>query len=208
MCVEARSRDRRRGSPVYGRDRPRDSPARRDHSLDMIRESPARLDLNRDRGDLSTSRFRERDSVRFAREPSRELESRDLNSRPNSSHSVRTLASPAPLNRTPARSSFAANRMSRVETDVNRMSRVETDDLLASVKQKNVLLDELFDVDIEQEPFETVGGLIFGRLGSVPRPGEAVESHGLRLMVERIDGRRIRSILVEKLAAGEEAEGE
>jgi CBS domain containing-hemolysin-like protein len=70
------------------------------------------------------------------------------------------------------------------------------------------LLDELFDVDIEQEPFETVGGLIFGRLGSVPRPGEAVESHGLRLMVERIDGRRIRSILVEKLAAGEEAEGE
>ncbi|TNF84298.1 MAG: HlyC/CorC family transporter [Acidobacteria bacterium] len=70
------------------------------------------------------------------------------------------------------------------------------------------LLDELFDVDIEQEPFETVGGLIFGRLGSVPRPGEAVESHGLRLMVERIDGRRIRSVLVEKLAAGGEEKGE
>jgi putative hemolysin len=70
------------------------------------------------------------------------------------------------------------------------------------------LLDELFDVDIEEEPFETVGGLIFGRLGSVPRPGEAVESHGLKLMVERIDGRRIRSVLVEKLAAGEEVKGE
>ena len=66
------------------------------------------------------------------------------------------------------------------------------------------LLDELFDVDFEEEPYETVGGLIFGRLGSVPRPGEAVESHGLRLTVERIDGRRIRSVLVEKLIAGGE----
>jgi len=69
------------------------------------------------------------------------------------------------------------------------------------------LLDELFDVDIEEEPYETVGGLIFGRLGSVPRPGEAVESHGLKLVVERIDGRRIRSVLVEKLAAGGQEKG-
>lgn len=65
------------------------------------------------------------------------------------------------------------------------------------------LLDELFDVGIEEEPFETVGGLIFARLGSVPRPGEAVESHGLRLTVERIEGRRIRSVLVERLVASE-----
>lgn len=70
------------------------------------------------------------------------------------------------------------------------------------------LLDELFDVDIEEEPYETVGGLIFGRLGSVPRPGEAVESHGLKLVVERIDGRRIRSVLVEKLAAGGQEKGD
>ncbi len=56
---------------------------------------------------------------------------------------------------------------------------------------------------IEEEPFETVGGLIFARLGSVPRPGEAVESHGLRLTVERIEGRRIRSVLVERLVASE-----
>jgi CBS domain containing-hemolysin-like protein len=35
-----------------------------------------------------------------------------------------------------------------------------------------------------------------------------VESHGLKLVVERIDGRRIRSVLVEKLAAGGQEKGD
>lgn len=67
------------------------------------------------------------------------------------------------------------------------------------------LLDELFDTELEDEPFETVGGLIFGQLGSVPGPGEMVESHGLQLTVERVEGRSIRSVLVKKVVPVEEA---
>ncbi len=59
-------------------------------------------------------------------------------------------------------------------------------------------LDELFDVEIEEEPFETVGGLIFGSLGYVPKPGESVESHGLVLEVERVEERRIKSVIVHR----------
>ena len=59
-------------------------------------------------------------------------------------------------------------------------------------------LDELFDVEIEEEPFETVGGLIFGSLGYVPKPGESVDSHGLMLEVERVEDRRIKSVIVHR----------
>jgi len=57
-------------------------------------------------------------------------------------------------------------------------------------------LDELFDVDLEAEPYETVGGLIFGLLGLVPEAGQVVEAHGLVLEVEKVEERRIKSVLV------------
>lgn len=61
-------------------------------------------------------------------------------------------------------------------------------------------LDELFDVDLEAEPYETVGGLIFGLLGLVPGPGQVVEAHGLVLEVEKVEERRIKSVLVGRSA--------
>jgi len=61
-------------------------------------------------------------------------------------------------------------------------------------------LEDLFDVDVEEEPYETVGGLIFGRLGFVPKPGEEVSAHGLTLKVERVEARRIKTVLVWQMA--------
>jgi CBS domain containing-hemolysin-like protein len=57
-------------------------------------------------------------------------------------------------------------------------------------------LEELFAAEVEEEPYETVGGLIFGLLGYVPEPGERLESHGLSFQVERVENRRVRSVLV------------
>lgn len=59
-------------------------------------------------------------------------------------------------------------------------------------------LDELFDVEADEEPYETIGGLIFGVLGYVPEPGETLRSHGLRMKVEEVDGRRIRTVVVHR----------
>jgi CBS domain containing-hemolysin-like protein len=69
------------------------------------------------------------------------------------------------------------------------------------------LLDELFGVEIEDEDpeYETVAGLIFSVLGYVPQVGETVESHGLRFTVEAVADRRIQTVRVEKIGAGEEA---
>ncbi len=58
------------------------------------------------------------------------------------------------------------------------------------------LLGELFGIDTRDEPFDTVGGLIFGMLGSVPEEGSTIEGRGLRFTVERVDERRIQTVVV------------
>ncbi len=52
-------------------------------------------------------------------------------------------------------------------------------------------LGELFDLDLDDLPYETVSGLICGELGYVPKTGEVVESHGLVLAIEEADERRV-----------------
>ena len=60
-------------------------------------------------------------------------------------------------------------------------------------------LEDLFDLEVDDEPYETIGGLIFGRLGYVPEPGETLEVGDLRLDVERVEARRIQSVIVERI---------
>ena len=58
---------------------------------------------------------------------------------------------------------------------------------------------ELFDLDLEledAEEYDTVGGLLYHRVGGVPAPGDSVEVDGLRLTVESTDGRRVGKVLV------------
>jgi CBS domain containing-hemolysin-like protein len=65
------------------------------------------------------------------------------------------------------------------------------------------LLEELFEVELDDPEFETVAGLIFSVLGRVPQVGESVESYGLRFTVEGVADRRIQTVRVERIPAGE-----
>jgi putative hemolysin len=58
---------------------------------------------------------------------------------------------------------------------------------------------ELFDLDLEledAEEYDTVGGLLYHRVGGVPSPGDSIDVDGLRLTVETTDGRRVGKVLV------------
>ena len=58
---------------------------------------------------------------------------------------------------------------------------------------------ELFDLDLkleDAEEYDTVGGLMYHRIGGVPSPGDAIDVDGLRLTVETTDGRRVGKVLV------------
>ena len=60
-------------------------------------------------------------------------------------------------------------------------------------------LAELFDMTLEledEEEYDTIGGLVYHRVGGVPSPGDRVDLPGLTLTVESTDGRRVGKVLV------------
>lgn len=67
-----------------------------------------------------------------------------------------------------------------------------------------VALDDLRDrlqLSLEGEPYDTVGGLVFGRLGRLAEVGDVVEVEGYRFQVTTIDGRRVSQVRVQRLRA-------
>ncbi len=68
-------------------------------------------------------------------------------------------------------------------------------------------LGETFDVELEledEDEYDTVGGLIFHRLGDVPEPGDVVRIDDLVLTVESTDGRRVGKVLVVRVREGDD----
>ncbi len=67
-------------------------------------------------------------------------------------------------------------------------------------------LNERFGTAIELEA-DTVGGVVTEVAGRIPDVGDAIEIEGLRLIVEELEGTRLRQLVVEPAASSEEKEG-
>ncbi|HEX3713460.1 MAG TPA: hemolysin family protein [Trebonia sp.] len=70
-------------------------------------------------------------------------------------------------------------------------------------------LEELFDITVEAEDVETVGGLLAHELGRVPIAGSAATVAGLRLTAENLAGRRnkLGTVLIERVPAESQQKG-
>jgi putative hemolysin len=66
--------------------------------------------------------------------------------------------------------------------------RASVDDMLDAFDLRHELEDA--------EEYDTVGGLVYHRVGGIPKPGDEVHVEGLRLTVESTDGRRVAKVLV------------
>jgi CBS domain containing-hemolysin-like protein len=58
---------------------------------------------------------------------------------------------------------------------------------------------DIFDLKLQledEDEYDTVGGLVYHRVGGVPVPGDEIRVDGLRLTVESTDGRRVAKVLV------------
>jgi putative hemolysin len=67
-------------------------------------------------------------------------------------------------------------------------------------------LEETFEVELDlddREEYDTLGGLIFHRLGELPEPGDRVTVGPLTMTVESTDGRRVGKVLVVRTAKSE-----
>jgi CBS domain containing-hemolysin-like protein len=68
--------------------------------------------------------------------------------------------------------------------------RASVDDLAEVWSDLN--LESLLE---DRDEYDTIGGLVFHRLGAVPTPGAVVTVDGITLTVESTDGRRVRKVL-------------
>ncbi len=62
-------------------------------------------------------------------------------------------------------------------------------------------INDLLDADLPEGDWDTVGGLIYSRLGHVPVEGETLDLDGWRLTAQRIQGRRIGRVRIARLDA-------
>jgi len=71
-------------------------------------------------------------------------------------------------------------------------------------------LNEELRVDLPDDEWDTVGGLVLNLLGHIPSAGETVKLHGLEFRVERVQGRRVASVRITRVgrAAADAADGE
>ena len=61
-------------------------------------------------------------------------------------------------------------------------------------------LRERLALTLEGEPYDTVGGMVFGRLGRLAKVGDAVEIEGHRFVVTQVDGRRVAQVRAQRPA--------
>jgi len=59
-------------------------------------------------------------------------------------------------------------------------------------------VNDLLDVELPQDEWDTVAGLMYGLLGSVPTQGETVDFDNLTFTAEKVQGRRIAKILINR----------
>jgi putative hemolysin len=60
-------------------------------------------------------------------------------------------------------------------------------------------LRERLGLRLEEEPYDTVGGLVFGRLGRLAEVGDTVDVEGYRFQVTTVDGRRVSQVRVQRI---------
>jgi magnesium and cobalt exporter, CNNM family len=68
--------------------------------------------------------------------------------------------------------------------------------------------DDLLDAELPQGAWDTVGGLLLDLAGHIPAEGEAVEVDGFRLVAQRVQGRRIGRVRIERFARADARAGD
>ncbi|MBI4570756.1 MAG: HlyC/CorC family transporter, partial [Chloroflexi bacterium] len=81
----------------------------------------------------------------------------------------------------------------REEATIERVTDTEA---IVDARVSLDALNELFELEIEGEDFDTVGGFVYHELGRMPAPGDEVRSDGVTMRVLSVLGRRIKKVRV------------
>ncbi|MCU1560966.1 hemolysin family protein [Mycetocola sp.] len=89
------------------------------------------------------------------------------------------------------------------DTDTPDVEKLSEDEYRVSARLPVDELGELFDLEMDDDDVDTVGGLLTKVLGRLPVAGSVAETDGLKLTAERTEGRRKRvsTVIVTRTAA-------
>jgi CBS domain containing-hemolysin-like protein len=83
-----------------------------------------------------------------------------------------------------------------------QVQRVDEQTLLVNGRFPVDELSDLLAIELPNAEWDTVGGLMAGLLGQVPKRGQEVVFEGLRFRADRVQGNRIKKVLVTKAGDG------
>ncbi len=86
------------------------------------------------------------------------------------------------------------------DTGEHGVQRIGNDEFVMDARVNVDHLDDLFSVPVRGEGFDTLGGLVYQRLGKIPSQGDVVEYDGLRIEVISTAGRRLKNLHVTRRA--------
>jgi len=89
------------------------------------------------------------------------------------------------------------------DVDAEPIERLPSGEVLVNATLSVRDLNEELDLDLPDDDWDSVGGLVFGTLGRVPAVGDEVTVDGVRLLVERVDGRRVSRVRIDMTATGD-----
>lgn len=87
------------------------------------------------------------------------------------------------------------------DTDADPLQSLANGDLRVMATFNVGDLNEALGTDLPEGDWDSLGGLVFSSLGRIPVIGDSVEVGSLELVVERVDGRRIRSVRIKGAAS-------
>ena len=80
--------------------------------------------------------------------------------------------------------------------DVDDVDEISAGHYRVNARYSLIELGELFELELDDEDVDSVGGLLTKELGRLPKQGDQVSFSGLTLIADRIEGRRKRLITV------------
>jgi putative hemolysin len=82
------------------------------------------------------------------------------------------------------------------DNEISMIEKVDNDKYLVKAEISIEEINEIFNTDLPEEDFDSLGGFIFSTLGRVPVKGDVVKYDKLQMTVTKLHNRRIKQILI------------
>lgn len=97
------------------------------------------------------------------------------------------------------------------DEDQATIQRLSNGDVVVDASVNVDDINDDLDTDLPEGQWDSLGGMVFGLLGRVPEPGDSITHQTTRIIVEQMDGhrvKRVRLVLDDPLASESEPSGE